>query len=623
MRLNRFGRAVGGRTTPHVSGVPVAAFSGRVAGSPVGCWWGDRVLCQTQVDGAWRLVSALPGDADFRVDDGRGQNRLFANSRIWVADLDGYRDSLGNTREDLRPVALDDARDQVAVRVVATNALAIYDPHLSAVIATLEADGPDIWQDDDLDFKAGWLFYRKYGRLKQWPEAGPIAHIDAVGVRASLGFLMEYQEGRGVVVRPQTETRGIVLVPAGQDAFGRDLRVLEDGRLMAVWSAGPLEQPGEFREAVIDVSTGTVNGQAREWMDLAEPPPAIDEPAMPVPSFAPMPVRLRVFDEPGSLAIIGVDDEPDASTVGIFCTLGRDDVARTAEACRRRGLPFLAYRDDWSYPPSFVPTLPGVDVVPTVMAYPYRADDGTMEDVATTARHIAATVMSLQAQHPRVAVVMAAYRQIRTVKPLAYNWQLEDVLALQAAVWDVCRTLGVHDIFLFTWTRASGADGIVSRPELQESLRRMRGAALQVPANTGVPGIPEPVTPTPQPPVTPAETDMPAPPQPDMNQFVTAAIPRWAADYQRVNGSAPGPKDVAHIAFRTLVEGGAPDVMVVAPRIAPYAYDELLDMIDALSTVRVDSGGAAPDAGLLAFWAYQLLIEGKRYDRVVEDARTV
>jgi hypothetical protein len=157
------------------------------------------------------------------------------------------------------------------------------------------------------------------------------------------------------------------------------------------------------------------------------------------------------------------------------------------DEARRLGLPVYAYVDDVTYPPSWVPSIPGVEVIPTIQAYPYRAPGGDMRPLPETIASIAATVLTMRKEFTRVAVVMAAYRQIKTLDPPTYNWPLADVLALQAAVWDLCRQAGVQDVLVFVWTRGEGKDGVVSRPEFRGALARMRAAARPVPVPSPAP----------------------------------------------------------------------------------------------------------------------------------------
>lgn len=221
-----------------------------------------------------------------------------------------------------------------------------------------------------------------------------------------------------------------------------------------------------------------------------------DEPPCVVPTFAPAPrpVRVQIFGGPGFNMNIGPQhDDPTAPLSGIFATLGTDDVIGRAAQAAAAGVPLYAYVDDVSYPLAWVPQAAGVTVIPTVQAYPYREPrGGPMRPLAETVGFIRDTVAAMCAHHPRVAVVMAFYRQIDGDG--AYNWPLQDVLDLQEALWPILCGLGVTDVLVFHWNRAAGKDGVVSRPEFVTALARLKAAA-DVPESQ-----PQPVpAPAPQP----------------------------------------------------------------------------------------------------------------------------
>ncbi len=335
----------------------------------------------------------------------------------------------------------------------------------------------------------------------------------------------------------------------------------------------------------------------------AEPVAPSDEPAAHVPRFAPYPCQVSVFDQPGT------------ALPGVFYTVGRDDLQAASDAAKAQRLPLLAYVDGPDYPASWVPGVPGVEVIPTVMGYP-RKTGATMQPVLERAKEIAATVMGLRVKFPRVAVVFAAYRQIRTINPPAYNWPLQHVLDLQQAVWDVCNGCDVRDRLVFVWTRGNGKDGVVSRPEFGDALNGMLAAAMPVPA-------PLP-TPTPQPPK-PEPPPMPTsePERPNVTVFVEQAIPAWIARHAAANGGEPAPADVGDVSYATLIEGGELEPMpATSRRAAVYTKQEMRDITEALAAIRQDAGGEF-QLKFLALWAYQILIEGKRYSDVVADAAGV
>lgn len=440
------------------------AFASPEAG---GVQWLDAETIIYQQHGRLRTLAA---------DLGPGFNWMAAGGGVWAKCLtsEGYEDSHGFTSPDWFPLAVDDLTGTVAVLTNrhAGTGLALW----NGSILTPLVDGSI--EPGRMSFKRGvFAAQTQPGVVTTWTLNGQrtdypaIAGLRDAQVDGDIG--MGYKDGIGLVCYWLGTSKGLVVLN-DEHGFNADMRVLDGVAVVAV-SAGAGERIGELRAFRVNLEAGTVNDSPRPFVDLRA---TADEPSAAVPTFAPMPCRVTVFDEPSApMAIIGTDDTPDATTIGVFCTLGPDDVGRAAETARRHHLPLLCYRDDLSYPPSFVPTLRDVEVVPTVMAYPYRDHAGYLEPVEDTAAHIAATLRRLKDQHPRIAVVIAAYRQIKTVEPPTYNWPLQHVLDLQAAVWESCRAIGVTEVLVFIYTRGSGKDGIVSRHEFQESLRRMRAAS--------------------------------------------------------------------------------------------------------------------------------------------------
>jgi hypothetical protein len=505
VKLDRRNRALGGRTVVSVDGVPLASLSGVTAGNPQPYQLDgqDAVICNAQVIGAWRLVAAPIAGGPSRVVDTQGANRLGACGAFWAAQTSaGYRDSRGLVQSDWSLLAVDDltAHVALAVRTGTSYALAIW---TGETLTVIEPDGADSWEDGEISFRDGLLAYRKHGQVKTDPPQA-IAQVPGQGVRYARGYLTQWQDGRGLSIRKAGETRGIVLSADGRD-FGHDMRVQDDGLILVVSSSGEGELPGELRRYVINPVLGTVNGDARPWIDLLAP---VDEPPARVPTIAswlcrvavfyhansnpshPLPRTIRSEDGARDLPIVNVDDVLAFATILGTAEGTAAGLQAAIDRARATGRPLGAYRDAPDYPHELVPTVPGVDVFPIVQAYPWRKPEG-LEPLAAAVARVEATVLGLQrAGHARVGIATAYYRQIKG-DLATYNWPLSYVIDLAAAVADIARRLNVRDLYVFEWSRADGLDGIVSRHELQTLFTRLLEAAQPV-LQSALPSKPTP-----------------------------------------------------------------------------------------------------------------------------------
>lgn len=228
---------------------------------------------------------------------------------------------------------------------------------------------------------------------------------------------------------------------------------------------------------IVGITTGAGRYvHSREFVRLTD----TDEPAGVVASFAlaPKPVRVQVFGGAGFRMNCGPQhDDLSVPHTGVFCTLGPDDVARKLADARGLGVPLYAYVDGRVYPPEFVPVVDRVEVIPTVQAYPLRPlRSGPMEPLHQSIESISDTIAALKQRWSRVAVVMAAYRQIDGTG--RNNWPLQHVLDLQGEVWKLVCLYGLTDVLVFHENRANGKDGIASRPEFRDAERRIKAAAV-------------------------------------------------------------------------------------------------------------------------------------------------
>lgn len=280
----------------------------------------------------------------------------------------------------------------------------------------------------------------------------------------------------------------------GQDGEGPE-RVLAYHHPTATWwiAYDGLTQHAPQAAASVDGScfVGITTGvglyvHSRDFVRLTD----TDEPAGVVASFAlaPKPVRVQVFGGAGFRMNCGPQhDDLSVPYTGVFCTLGPDDVAQKVADAGWLGVPLYAYVDGRVYPPELVPVVDGVEVIPTVQAYPLRPRrPGPMEPIAESIESISDTIAALKTRWSRVAVVMAAYRQIDGTG--RYNWPLQHVLDLQGEVWKLVCLYGLTDVLVFHENRANGKDGIASRPEFREFERRIKAAAVgRAPQPTPVP----------------------------------------------------------------------------------------------------------------------------------------
>src|SRR5690606_41580522 len=118
-------------------------------------------------------------------------------------------------------------------------------------------------------------------------------------------------------------------------------------------------------------------GVSRAWVDL-DALPFVDEPPCRVPTFR-VPehqVRIRVFLEDGyDPPPADVFPARDGMPPMVFLDLGWPAEKQAAQMRRAKGLgaEIGAYVDETRYPPSSVPVLDGLTVIPLQQCYPHRA----------------------------------------------------------------------------------------------------------------------------------------------------------------------------------------------------------------------------------------------------------
>jgi hypothetical protein len=315
------------------------------------------------------------------------------------------------------------------------------------------------------------------GGIHDWKDA--ILWTDAVPPGALTSNRFQTVDGRPLVY---PVTRGPWTL--GQDGAPRVERVVGfDGAVWRlVYDGLTQHKPGlavrSDGSCVAAIPVGP--GLFIESRDFTAIPVDVDEPAGVVGTFdlAPRHVRVQVFGGAGFRMGAGPkNDDLSVPYSGVFCTLGPDDVARKIADARGLGVPLFAYVDGRVYPASLVPMADGIEVIPTIQAYPLRPHRSSpMEPIAESVDDIADTIEAMRARWSRVAVVMALYRQIDGDG--RYNWPLQHVLDLQAEVWRLVCRYGVTDVLIFHENRANGKDGIASRPEFREAERRIKAAAV-------------------------------------------------------------------------------------------------------------------------------------------------
>jgi hypothetical protein len=234
-------------------------------------------------------------------------------------------------------------------------------------------------------------------------------------------------------------------------------------------------------------------------------------PPLRLPRFTPQPADVLVIGDHASPRQVCVfeQDTPTEATRAIFATLGRQDMRAAGALAQRWGVPLLAYMDAPGYDPTFVPSISGVHVIPTVQAYPVPLAGGGFASVATRAAQIGAVVDGLhRAGFPEVALVPAAYRQ--THGDGTFSWPLQYVLDLFGAIADMGRSRAVRAYVPFCQTRGTD-DGMDHIPALASAVAGLRAACTWPLTVTPAPApAPDPV-PVPDP---PKDDPMPEPPKP-------------------------------------------------------------------------------------------------------------
>lgn len=245
------------------------------------------------------------------------------------------------------------------------------------------------------------------------------------------------------------------------------------------------------------------------------------------------------------------------------------------------------------------------------------------------------------------------------------NWSVTDVFGLQPHLDGIVEANPhIEADFMFGQGRTGGSyrDWPLFMDYYEETCRRTPIPSVATPPKPPAPvpvptPVPTPVpapTPVPVPAPVPVPPPAPAPPAPvpepepipmppvpvpdpgpivDLTAFVNTEIPQWETRWQARNGTGPSPRECALAIWRRCCEGmthvtlleSVTDPGIDWPHVAtpaPYTLDTFADIMDALATVRTDSGGQWWP-GLMALWGWQLLIGGNRYDAVLHDARTV
>lgn len=296
--LSRTGRAAMGvgDGVPSVDGVPVPDVVG--GGT---CWLdNDRVLYQCKVERAYVLEAYSVASGQKAVVDFHGANVIVAGAGQWAAWLSGagYRDSLNRTHPSWYPLAVDDLTGTVALCL---------DYQRGSGLAVLGTNGvlTAITQQplDRLEacYHDGELSYRAGGAVRMFPSS----LVDATpcqGVRQSQGYAVRYHDVHGTVVYRIGATDGWSLSNDERD-FNPDIRVLDSGLVLVATSRTQGEGPRDLRAYVVNPVLGTVNGEPRPLVRLADrPAPTLPAPVpvpepptpQPQPTPAPLPVPVPV-----------------------------------------------------------------------------------------------------------------------------------------------------------------------------------------------------------------------------------------------------------------------------------------------------------------------------------------
>jgi hypothetical protein len=547
MRLDRRNRALAGRTVVSVDGVPLASLSGVTTGNPQPFSLDDQdaLICNALIGGAWCLVAAPLAGGPYRAVDSQGANRLGASGPFWVAQTaTGYRDVRGLSRADWSLLAVDDltAHVALAVRIGDQYQLAVWDGQTLNVI---EPDGADSWEDGEISFRDGLLAYRKHGEVRTDPPQA-IAQVPGQGVRYARGYLTQWQDGRGLSIRRAGETRGIVISADGRD-FGHDMRVQDDGLILVVSSSGEGEMPGELRRYLVNPVLGTVNGEARPWVDLLAPVAPdlgrFDHPIWIAPFKAwndradygktETPTNAMVLDladpstAPSRYAFLweGVPTTPetpsrslDSRFIGYYlsCEGGGSNpdvrtaferaVPRVTAAAIARQRPVYVTLDGvvdpdrWlAFLAQYFPARAGLEVVPMPELYPIV---GLSEDAIVRAWD--RLLGTLAARGYRLAAATTLYTQ-------SDFWPLSLIRALQRPIADLVRKFRLMLVAPFSVGRPSG---VVSYPDVLGPILAQWGSAA--PAGVKPPWLVLPTSSTPSP--------APAPPSHHFQELLMSGL---------------------------------------------------------------------------------------------------
>jgi hypothetical protein len=286
------------------------------------------------------------------------------------------------------------------------------------------------------------------------------------------------------------------------DAFGMDLRVLEDGRLMAVASSGPSEFPHEFMEFVIDLSTGTVNSEPRPWIDLSVPPDV----AVTVPEFVPVTQRCAVVvdaepDAPVFLAYNWPDDQG-LGVLGILHHHPQDSAHYDThvQMAIEHGTPFYAYSDTGNLDDVDFGPDPGIPALPMLQCYPMRGE--TDDEFASRTSDL----FDYASRHDAFAVYACGFLGLGTSGERTEQQVVNGLGTVNrmAAAYPKCRM-----VVVFTYERGTN-DGVARFTSLQEAVARFQAAVpdaadyptceeLSAPVEPDKPPVEPPIPPDPKP----------------------------------------------------------------------------------------------------------------------------
>lgn len=459
-----------GSTVPSVDG---RAFPGLLGGwsgrerEGSHCWLSaDEVVFQDTSTGVARVVALDVRTGSVRVLTVRPATQVVADGGVWAVwdDTLGYADSFGRPRPAGVPVTGDwfPADAQGGMIVV----FPVYHSYVQ----------PRILWDGRGD--------RGHAPPRMSWECG---HVDGLGLCA-----WPYGD----------KTSGIMLSQDGLADYRPDIAVDGD-RIIVVSSVGASEQAHELRRYVVNQRRGTLlrswfepnhNGGLTEVfetsplarVDLTHPRWTDPDPSCDVPTFAPAthPIRVEVFGDKGFNLSLDDSrhDDPGVKPWGVFFTMGRDDADRLQLRAESLGVPLFAYTDSDTFNVVEAERLTdqcAESVIGSVQFYPSGKHQRILDSIGL-ATHTTDSV----------AIVAAAYRQIRGDG--TYAWTLPQVLARLSLAWERAHAdPRISHFLIFHQNRADGRDGVVSRPEFSEAVRRIKAAAAAYrPSAPTVPPVP-------------------------------------------------------------------------------------------------------------------------------------